>query len=184
MDFFRSCLDLLFLDPGPPWELLTTSLLVIPAFLSVLLVFFLLPLAAAPYSLLQMPLLPPNMVPIPGLFSPEPALLLLGSGRETPASLLFIHPPSETSDSNIQLLRDLNSLMPQGLLTLMAQIEILIFPPVPPSLSLVTSPRPKAQAWKTCDSPLPPYPLTLPKLLSPFCPPLFHCPISASQIPT
>lgn len=101
MDLFRSCLDPLFLDPRPPWELLTTSLLVIPppAFLSVLLVFFLLPLAAAPYSLLQMPLLPPNMVPTPGLFSREPALLL-GSGRETPASLLFIHPPSETSDSN------------------------------------------------------------------------------------
>ena len=99
-------------------------------------------------------------------------------------SLLFIHPPSETSDSNIQLLHDFDSLMPQGLLTLMAQIEILIFPPVPPSLSIVTSLRSKAQAWKTCDSPLPPYPLTLPKSLSLFCPPLFHCPISASQIPT
>ena len=94
MDLFRSCLDPLFLDPRPPWELLNASLLVIPtpAFLSVLLVFFLLPLAAAPYSLLQMPLLPPNMVPIPGLFSREPALLL-GSGRETPA-FSIVYPSS------------------------------------------------------------------------------------------
>ena len=76
-----------------------------------------------------MPPLPLNMVPIPGLFGPQPALLL-GSGRETPAPLLFVHPPSETSDSNIQLLPDLNSLMPQALLILTSQIEVLIFPQI------------------------------------------------------
>ena len=130
-----------------------------------------------------MPPLPLNMVPIPGLFGPQPALLL-GSGRETPAPLLFVHPPSETSDSNIQLLPDLNSLMPQALLILTSQIEVLIFPPVPPSLSVVTSPRPKAQAWKTCDYPPPLISTYSPQMLSPFCPPLFRCPISAPQIPT